>query len=94
MAITKRTEVDKMEILIDGEVQVRTATIIEEDGVELSRSFHRHVVEPDSDTTNEDPRVISVANSLHTPQVKAVWEAKKAAQMAEQAEFLLEGGDN
>ena len=50
MAITKRTEQDKIEIVGPHKmIQVRTATIIEEDGVELSRSFSRHVVAPDSD---------------------------------------------
>ena len=46
MAITKRTENDKIEVVNKWNIQVRTATIIEEDGVELSRSFHRHVVVP------------------------------------------------
>ena len=48
MAITKRTEQDKIEVVGEFKhIQVRTATVIEEDGVELSRSFHRHVVAPD-----------------------------------------------
>jgi len=46
MAITKRTENDKIEVVNKWNIQVRTATIIEEDGVELSRSFSRHVVVP------------------------------------------------
>ena len=46
MALSKVTVVDKIEVLEKGQVQVRTATRVMEDGVELSSSFHRHVVEP------------------------------------------------
>ncbi len=88
MALTEKIEIGSIEVLPMGQIQVRTDTIIERDGVELSKSYHRHVVEPDSDTSNEDQRVKDVANTVHTPQVKTAWEAKKAAQMAEQ------GGDN
>ena len=46
MAITKETVVDKIEVLEMGQVQVRTATVIKEDGVELTRTLHRHVLQP------------------------------------------------
>ncbi len=42
MAITKRTENDKIEVVNKWNIQIRTATVIEEDGAELSRSYHRH----------------------------------------------------
>ena len=80
MTITKKTEIGKIEVLPMGQIQVRTDTIIEEDGVELSRSYHRHVCEPDSDTSNEDQRVKDVANTVHTPAVKQVWADFKASQ--------------
>jgi hypothetical protein len=55
MAITKEVRCDKIEVVGDYKaVQCREATIIKEDGVELSRSFHRHVLYPSSCVTNED----------------------------------------
>ena len=70
MALTKTQKVDKIEIVGDYKhVQVRTATVIEEDGVELSRSFHRHVISPGDDTTNEDPEVQAICAAVHTQEV-------------------------
>ena len=74
MAITKRTEQDKIEVVGEFKhIQVRTATVIEEDGVELSRSFHRHVVAPDSDSSGESADVKAVVAQFHTDEVKAAW---------------------
>jgi hypothetical protein len=73
MALTEKIEIGSIEVLPMGQIQVRTDTIIERDGVELSKSYHRHVVEPDSDTSNEDQRVKDVANAVHTPAVKQAW---------------------
>ena len=53
MALTKTTVVDKIEVLERGQVQVRTATVVAEDGVELARSYHRHGLAPGDDTTSE-----------------------------------------
>ena len=75
MAITKRTEEDKIEVVGEFKyIQVRTATIIEEDGVELSRSFHRHVVSPDSDSSSESADVKAMVAQFHTDTVKAAWK--------------------
>ena len=58
MAITKETIEDKIEVVGEfKQIQVRTATVIKEDGVEISRSFHRHVVAPDSYSSNESADV-------------------------------------
>ena len=73
MALTERTEIGQMTVLPMGQIQVRTDTIIERDGNEISRAYHRHVVEPDADTSNEDQRVKDVANTVHTPAVKQAW---------------------
>ena len=74
MAITKRTEQDKIEVVGEFKhIQVRTATIIEEDGVELSRSFHRHVVAPDSDSSKESADVKAMVTQFHTDTVKAAY---------------------
>ena len=79
MALTKTVVVDKIEVLEMGQVQVRTATIVAEDGVDLSRSFHRHVLEPGDDTTGQDDRVAAVAAATWTAEVVADWDAWVAA---------------
>ena len=74
MAITKRTENDKIEVVNKWNIQVRTATIIEEDGVELSRSFHRHTIAPDSDSSGESADVKAMVAQFHTDTVKAAYK--------------------
>ena len=82
MALTKETVVDKIEVLEMGQVQVRTATRVKEDGAVLSSSFHRHVLEPstktgdtwgDTDISGEDARVQAVANATWTDSVKTAY---------------------
>ena len=75
MALAKTTTVDKIEVLEMGQLQVRTATIVSEDGAELSRTFHRHVLEPGADTTGEAQRVQDAAAATWTAEVVADWEA-------------------
>ena len=78
MAITKRTEQDKIEVVGTHKmIQVRTATIIEEDGVEISRSFSRHVVEPDSDISGESADVKAMVAQFHTDAVKAAYKKEQ-----------------
>ena len=85
MALTKETVVDKIEVLELGQVQVRTATRVMEDGVQLSSSFHRHVVEPsdkssgswaDTDISGEDTRVQAICNATWTAEVKTAYQDK------------------
>lgn len=74
MALEKVITQDKIEIV--GEfsmVQVRTKTAIMEDGVELSASYHRHVVAPDTDITGESTKVQGICNLVHTDEVKAAY---------------------
>ena len=74
MAITKEVIQDKIEVVGDFKhIQVRTATVIKEDGVELSRSFHRHVVAPDSDSSNESDDVKAMVKQFHTDNVKKAY---------------------
>ena len=81
MALTERTVQDKIEIVGDFKhIQVRTATVIERDGVEISRSFSRHVVAPDADITGESAEVQAIAAAVHTDDVKAAYAAHLAAQ--------------
>lgn len=81
MALTERTTEDKIEIVGEFKhIQVRTATIIERDGVEISRSFHRHVIAPDADVSGESAEVQAIAATVHTDEVKAAYAAHLAAQ--------------
>jgi len=76
MALTKTALEDKIEIVGDFKsVQVRTATVIKEDGVELSRSFHRHVVTAGDDYSNESAEVQAICAAVHTADVIAAYEA-------------------
>ena len=84
MALTKTIEIDKIEVVGPYRaVQVRTATVVAEDGTELTRSFHRHVVHPDSDLSGEDAEVQAVCGAVWTDAVKASYTDFKAAQAAE-----------
>jgi hypothetical protein len=81
MAITKETLVGKIEIVGEHKsVQVRTDTVIKEDDSELTRSYHRHVLHPDADITNETSEVQAVCNAVWTDQIKADYETFKANQ--------------
>ena len=81
MALTERTVEDKVEIVGDFKhIQVRTATVIERDGVEISRSFSRHVVAPDADVSGESAEVQAIAAAVHTDEVKAAYAAHLASQ--------------
>jgi hypothetical protein len=75
MALTEKTLIDKVELTEVNTIQVRTATIIERDGTEISRSFHRHVVTPGEDVSNEDPKVQAIANAIWTEEVIATYRA-------------------
>ena len=61
-------------------IQVRTATVIERDGVEISRSFHRHVVTPDADISGESTEVQAICNAVHTDAIKTAYAAHLKAQ--------------
>ena len=85
MALTESQENDKIEVLRRWNVQVRTATVIKKDGVELTRSFHRKVLTPgtldasdnlvDTDLSSEDADVKAIAEAVWTTQVKADYKA-------------------
>ena len=80
MALTEETVQDKIEIVGDYKIiQVRTATIIKKDGVEISRSFHRHVVAPNADTSGESDDVKAIAAQVHTDAIKTAY-AKHVAE--------------
>ena len=95
MAITKEEKVDKIEVVSDWTIQVRTATIIKEDNVELTRSFHRHVLVPfnsvkdpsdnswthtATDISSEPSNVQAIANAAWTDDVKTAYKTYTEAQ--------------
>ena len=88
MAITKTTTADKIETLESGIVQVRTATVIKEDGKELTRTFHRHILPPstktgdnwgDTDISGEETRVQAICNAVWTSSVKTAYQEAQDA---------------
>ena len=82
MAITKETEIAKIEVVGEYKaVQVATDTVIKEDGTEISRSRHRHVVHPDMDISSENSEVQAVANAVWTDDVKDAWTEKLASEI-------------
>jgi hypothetical protein len=81
MALTEETIEDKIEVVGEFKhVQVRTATIIKRDGVEISRSFSRHVLAPDANTSGESTEVQAICAAVHTQAVKDAYAAHLAAQ--------------
>jgi hypothetical protein len=82
MALTERNEIDKIEIVGLSVIQVRQATIIERDGEFVSRTFHRWVLTPDMDISNQEQKVKDIANAAWTPEVRQAYETFKAEQAA------------
>ena len=78
MALSESIEYDKIEIIGQHKhVQIRKATVIKKDGVELTRSFHRYVLTPDMDLSerSEPNEVVAVCNAVWTQEVKDAWKA-------------------
>ena len=74
MALEKSTKDDKIEIVDMGDwkvLSIRTATIVTDDGAELSRTFHRHVVSPNDDVSRESDEVKKLAEIYFTDDAKA-----------------------
>ena len=80
MALKKVIYVDLIEVVENGSIQVRTKTAIMEDGKQISVNFHRHVVAPGDDYSNEDARVKAICAATHTAGVIAAYQAAQAAQ--------------
>lgn len=87
MPITKEVSISQMTILADGQIQIQEKTSIIEDGVELSSSFHREVLDPATDVGNtdsrgktRDKRIMDLVGLVHTPAVKTKRKAALAAQ--------------
>jgi hypothetical protein len=69
MGLTEKKIIDKIEVIENNSIQVRTANVIDKDGVEISRTFHRHVVHPSQDISGEDAKVQAVANAIWTEEI-------------------------
>ena len=75
MALIEKIIIDKIEVVETNSIQVRTATIIEKDGVEIAKTYHRHVKHPGDNVSNEDPKVQAIANAIWTEEVIAAYQA-------------------
>jgi len=84
MALSEEVKNDKIEVLNLAAgypvVQVRTATIIKRDDVEISREFHRHALTPDADLSGEDADVVAIANSVFTADAQAAYAAAQGGE--------------
>ena len=92
MALTKTTENDKIEVVRKWNIQVRTATVIKEDGTEISRTFHRYVLNPstktgsgwgDTDISGEEARVQAICYAVRTSSVKTAYQEAFDASIPE-----------
>ena len=90
MALAESIEYDKIEVVGQYKVvQVRKATVIKKDGVELTRAFERYILDPgtldasdnlvDTDLSGEPAEVSAIATAVWTTDVKAAWKAKLIA---------------
>jgi len=75
MALTETTLIDKIELVENNIIQVRTATTVERDGTEIAKTYHRHSLCPGEDISNEDPKVQAIANAIWTEEVIAAYQA-------------------
>jgi len=86
MALTENTSIDKIEVVGDWNIQVRQATVVEKDGVQVARTFHRWVLTPDMDISSQEQKVQDICNAAWTEEVKSAYEAFKAEQAAKLGE--------
>jgi len=80
MALTEKIEIDRIEVVDMGIIQVRQATVIERDGEFVSRTFHRWVLTPDMDISGQEQKVKDICNAAWTPEVRQAYETFKATQ--------------
>ena len=82
MAITKEETIARIEVVGEYKaVQIAKDTVIKEDGVEISRTRHRHVLHPDQDITGEDAEVQAVCNAVWTDAVVSAWNTFQAERL-------------
>ena len=76
MTLDKQVLIDRIEVIENGTVQVRQATIITEDGNQISRTFHRWIIVPSQDYSDQDDKVKAICQVTHTPEVIATYKAQ------------------
>jgi urease accessory protein UreE len=79
MALEEKSVVDKIEVLLQGQIQVRRRDQVLKDGTEIAATYHRHVLSPGDDLSNEDPRVVAIAEATWTLEVIAAYQASLEA---------------
>jgi hypothetical protein len=82
MALTETVSIDRIEVANDWNIQVRQATVITKDGVQVARTFHRWVLTPDMDISGQEQKVQDICNAAWTDEVKAAYETFKTEQAA------------
>jgi hypothetical protein len=82
MALTETVSIDRIEVANDWNIQVRQATVITKNGEQVARSFHRWVLTPDMDISDQEQKVQDICNAAWTDEVKAAYETFKAEQAA------------
>ena len=80
MALTETVNIDRVEVVNDWNIQVRKCTTIERDGQFVSNTFHRWVLTPDMDISDQEQKVKDIANAAWTPEVRQAYETFKAEQ--------------
>jgi hypothetical protein len=78
MALIEQSVIDQVEVTRDSSVNVRRADLVLKDGVEIAKTYHRHVLAPGADLSGEDAKVVAIAQAAWTPEVLAAYEAAQA----------------
>jgi hypothetical protein len=81
MSLDKQTKIDRIEVVENGTVQVREATIITDNGNQISRTFHRWCIAPGEDYSNQEQQVQDICKVTHTPEVIAAYKAQQEARL-------------
>ena len=81
MALDKQVLIDRIEVVENGTVQVRQATIITEDGNQVSRTFHRWCITPSQDYSDQEDKVKDICKVAHTPEVIAAYQVQQKARL-------------
>jgi hypothetical protein len=79
MALDKQTKIDRVEVVENGTVQVRQATIITDDGNQVSKTYHRWCIAPGEDYSTQEQQVQDICKVAHTPEVIAAYQAQQEA---------------
>ena len=80
MTLTENTNIDQIEIVANWNIQVRQATVITKNSEQVARSFHRWVLTPDMDISDQEQKVKDICNAAWTPEVRQAYETFKAEQ--------------